>query len=225
MCRVASVLVCPLHSSWEPLAGLGHMQRPPEQLVAGIVLHPTHDLGRGQLGSPEKPQGPAWLCSLGRSPPRWGVTITGLEQRGHGQPSVTKCLGSRSTPQDPCGMSLTSCPGLRVSGTQAHRVCVGGPLGRAAGKPESRLPRMALILRQPRTCRPCTRSRYLVTCHCSPGNQPPPRKAVRGAALSTSVGLMPAEYHIPRRAPACNLRTSKPALASPRRQPAGGLLS
>lgn len=66
------------------------------------------------------------LTPWGSLHPSWGVTITMLEQRGYGWPSVNKCFDSWSTPQVPGGTSLTSCPDLRPSAPRLIG-CVFGP--------------------------------------------------------------------------------------------------
>lgn len=103
--------------------------------------------------------------------PSWGVTITMLEQRGYGWPSVNKCFDSWSTPQVPGGTSLTSCPDLRVSAPRLIGCVFGASQGDCRGTKATASQDGLASETWPRSFRPSTRS--------------------------TSLGLMPAGYLLP----------------------------
>lgn len=101
----------------------------------------------------------------------WSVTITMLEQRRYGWPSVNKCFDSWSTPQVPGGTSLTSCPDLRVSAPRLIGCVFGSPQGDCRGTKVTASQDGLASETWPRSFRPSTRS--------------------------ISLGLMPAGYLLP----------------------------
>lgn len=165
--------------------------------AVSVLLHPS----RGDATGPRHSWIPLSSCRW-RHPRPWrgqaaplleepdgaGVTITGLDTKGHGWPSESVCQVRLLVLWGPGGMSLTSCSDSRgVGGTQG-----GLQLGRGT---KSQLRWMALPLRLGPGPLAAHKIQALVPSHRPLGNDHHTQEALdEGTSESTAPGRMGAGY-------------------------------